>query len=165
MEPQSQAGDICPLCGGKLVKAGSIKDDLAKPSKNSAVWNRSICANLLFNDDTIICTQCWMAYSEQSHLWERSSELPDSFYRPLSTAIRKFPAPPAREGQSSAVYSQQVFFGATAKESIAYWCADSTNFLSNIRAYAGEHNLVIHVDEQERIPGQVFVSAETRPVP
>src|SRR5690242_1593997 len=63
----------CPVCGGPLVKIGTVTDDTNALSKNISVWNRSICANLLYGDDSVICTRCWHAHSEFTGTWQRAS--------------------------------------------------------------------------------------------
>ena len=156
------AADACPDCGGKLTKVGNVADDPTKPSKNISVWNRSICANMFYGDDSLICTRCWLSYSKQFQRWERSSELPDSFRRPLSPAIRGFPVPPAKNIKSLVVYSQQIT-GAQMSESVAFWCSDSADLIAGFRAYARKHGLSIRVEMQGHVPKQIYVAIETKP--
>jgi len=159
---RSSAADACPVCGGKLTTVGTVTDDRTKPSKNISVWNRSICANMFYDDASVICTQCWLSYSKQFQRWERSSELPDSFRRPLSAGIRGFPVPPAKNIKSLVVYSQQIA-GAKVSESVAFWCTDSDSLISDFRAYARKHNLSIRVEMQGRVRKQIYVAIETKP--
>jgi len=134
-----RAADGCPLCSGKLVKVGKITDDQSKPSKNLQVWNRSMCANMFYDNDSVICTQCWHAYSKHFSRWERSSELPGSFRRPLSAAVRKFPLPPAKDIKSPRVVHSQEIAGAQITESVLFWCTDSPKLLGSFRDYCREH--------------------------
>jgi hypothetical protein len=156
----SLAAEDCPACGGRLSNVGAITDDRAQPSKNLAVWNRSICANLFYGDDSLICTQCWMAHSKNLQTWERSSALPNSFHRPLSPATRDFPLPPASNIKSTVVYSQKLT-DMKVTESILFWCSNSPTFLSSVRAYAREHQLSLRIEVlTER--NAVIVAAQTK---
>ncbi len=116
--------EVCPWCGGALTKVGDITDDQSKPSKNLGVWNRSICANPFYDQDSVICSQCWHAYSKLLDSWERSSELPDSFRRPLAEDIRLFPLPSRKDITSLVVYSQNCT-PTQVTESVGFWCIDS----------------------------------------
>ena len=44
----------CPVCGGAVVAVEQVQDDVSKPSRNIAVWNRSICGNELFGPGATI---------------------------------------------------------------------------------------------------------------
>src|SRR6188474_2370597 len=79
--PQAGGAKVCPICSGKLVRIGTLKDDPSKPSKNYDAWNRSMCA-LLPPPDDAFCTRCWRTYSQNSEKWMRSSDDLASFYRP-----------------------------------------------------------------------------------
>jgi hypothetical protein len=157
-----RAGDDCPFCGGKLTKVGSVTDDRSKPSRNVAVWNRSICGNMFYNNDSIICTKCWQAHPYFLPYWERSSEAADSFRRPLAADIRQFPVPGAPDAKSSIIYSQKRQ-RAQVIESLSFWCADSPALLANVRNYAQYHGLSVRTEQQGRIPNQVFVSVDAKP--
>ena len=156
------AAETYPICTGGLAKVGTITDDRSKPSKNIAVWNRSMCANPFYDDDSIICTECWYSYSKQFSRWERSSELPDSFRRPLSVTIRQFPLPPAKEIKSLVVYSQQVA-GAQVTESVLFWCTDSPTLLDPFRDYCRVQNLSIDLYRAARMHNQTCVTIKTKP--
>ncbi len=152
----------CPLCGGALAKVGSITDDRSKPSLNVCVWNRSSCGNMMFGGDSVICTRCWQAYSEPMKKWEHGSEFPDSFYRPLSAAVREFPLPPAADLHSGVDY-YQYFSNGKWSESICFWCTDSADLINGFRSYAEEHGLSMQVDHRGYpIAKQACVTVETR---
>jgi hypothetical protein len=161
-EPQrapSPATDVCPLCGGKLVNVGNVPDDPAKPSLNLAVWNRSSCDNLLHGNDSVICTQCRHAYSTLMQRWERSSEMPDSFQRPLGEAICRFPLPPAKDIRSRVVYTQ-TWTPTQMTESVGFWCVHSPDLISAFRSYARQHDLSLRTQGWGEDPSQVFVVVE-----
>lgn len=156
-----RTNETCLHCGGQLAKVGTVKDDITKPSKNINVWNRSICANPFYGDDSIICTQCWLAHSTRFQRWERSSEVPASFHRPLSTVIRDFPIPSAKDIKSLVVYSQQIS-GTQVTESVVFWCTDSNSLISSFRAYASKHSLSLRITPQDRVRHEVSVSVTTK---
>jgi hypothetical protein len=56
----------CPICGGKLVDAGSLKDDRSKPSRNIELWNRSYHGNFwpFYSENSKICSRCYLAFNE-----------------------------------------------------------------------------------------------------
>lgn len=121
-----------------------------------------MCANVLYNADSVICLQCWLSYSERLQRWERSSELPDSFRRPLAAAIRAVPVPPARDVKSLVVYSQWIT-GSQVSESVSFWCSDSAGLIAGLRAHARKHDLSIRVEKEDHMPHQVYVVTETKP--
>jgi hypothetical protein len=152
----------CADCGGTLAKVGAVHDDTEKPSKNLKVWNRSICGNPFYGPDSVICTDCWLSYSELLDRWERSSALPDSFRRPLSKAIRDCPLPRAEDTKSGVVYSQWIETRRVT-ESVSFWCTDSVGFISQLREHARGQNLSLRVDQHGRIAKEVFVVMESKP--
>lgn len=156
--------DVCPLCGGRLTRVGDDTDDPTRPSENLAVWNRSICANMFYRDDSVICTRCRHAYSTWFNYWERGSELPESFQRPLGEAIRHFPLPPAKDITSAVVYSQ-TWTPTQRKESVAFWCTDAPGLLASFGEYAGQHDLALRTEPSDRFPNQVWVVVEAKPKP
>lgn len=152
----------CPLCGGVLTKVGDVTDDKSIPSKNIAVWNRSICGNHIYRQDSVICSKCWHAKSVFIHYWERRSILPDSFRRPLAEDIRRFPLPAEIEINSLVVYSQKC----TAKqviESVAFWCTKSPDIIASFRDYAQQHDLELRVEGKGDFPNEVWVAVEAKP--
>ncbi|MBK1884706.1 hypothetical protein JIN85_20005 [Luteolibacter pohnpeiensis] len=153
--PLFGAGE-CPACGGVVTTVGKVADDETKPSKNQWVWNRSICANLLFDEDSLICTRCWLAKDKnQPDTWMRSSLLPDSFVIPLSDAIRRFPEP--------GNYNQR-FVGKRRIESMSFWCADSPDLIGKFQNYCKQHDLTLKLTRSERYPKEVFVDVEQKPI-
>lgn len=115
--------------------------------------------NLLFGPDSRICTRCWHAEdSSEPATWMRSSELPDSFVTPLVEAIRKFPAPP-----DSASFDQR-FVGKHRMESLFFWCADSPNLIARFQNYCKQHELALDLKRSERLPKEVFVTVEHKPI-
>lgn len=156
-----KASARCPECGGALVKHGTVYDDLTKPSKNIAIWNRSSCANPFDDPNEPICTNCWLAYSETLERWERSSELPESFRRPLAAGIRECPLPAREEIKSRVVYSQEIDADGV-QESVLFWCVDSAEYIAKVKSFAREHQLTCRVEMQGRIENQVCITVETK---
>ena len=148
----------CPMCGARTVKLATVADDTNAPSKNLRVWNRSICANLLYGPDSDICTRCWHAHSITSGNWERASELPASFQRPLRAVIRGVPLP-SPDGLRSRVVFKQTFAKKTFTDTVAFWCADSQNIQSLLRAYCATNRLHFSA-ETNRLAGQIYVRIE-----
>lgn len=148
----------CPVCGGSVVKTATVVDDTNAPSRNLFVWNRSICGNLLYGPDSIICARCWHAHSKLVGRWERAAESPASFQRPLSPPIRGVPVPPAEALRSKVVFTQSYDKNRFA-ESLAFWCVNSENVLANVRGYCATNRLTFTA-KTNRIAGQVYVKIE-----
>jgi hypothetical protein len=145
----------CPICDGLLIPAHRIALEPNQPSKNVSVWNGSICGNLIFGADSPVCSQCWHAYSVTLNKWLRSSELPDTFYRPLSNRIRNVPLPPAKDTHGSIIYLQELLPGR--EESVSFWTVNDTGTLSKLRKYADENQLILTADQHGSMAGDVFV--------
>ena len=109
----------CPVCGGRVVKRAAVADDTNAPSKNLCVWNRSICANLFYGADSTICTRCWHAHSDTLGKWERASESPSTFQRPLRVAILGVPLPSSDTLRSRVVFTQ-TFAKKTFTDNVAF---------------------------------------------
>ncbi len=149
----------CPNCGVEVVTVGTVSDDETKPSKNQWVWDRSSCANLLHDKDSLICTRCWLVKDRtEPTVWMRSSELPSVFVIPLSAAIRGFPAP-----KNSANYDQR-FEAKNRVESLSFWCEDSKELIAGFQRYCEEHGLTIKVERSERHPREAYVLVEQKPI-
>src|SRR5437763_12490218 len=87
---------LCPVCHLGFVRAPktvAARGDV-EPRKNLAIWDGSYHGSD-YEDYSKICTRCWMAYYDYWRRWERASEVPDSFDRPLRPSIRHVPLPPA----------------------------------------------------------------------
>ncbi|HSI62246.1 MAG TPA: hypothetical protein VLE43_03985 [Candidatus Saccharimonadia bacterium] len=149
------AVDPCAYCGGKITHVGAITDDRAQPSKNLAVWNRSICANPFYGEDSLICTKCWLSFSKDFGYWERKSNQPDSFHRALTPEIRNFPAP-----SPGGVYAQYQKDGR-CWESAMFWCTRSDKLASTFRDYARKHGLSINIDPRPDVK-QMIVTVRTK---
>jgi len=147
----------CPVCGGSVVKIATVVDDTNAPSRNLCVWNRSICANLFYGHDSVICTRCWHAHSDTLGKWERSSESPTTFQRPLRVVIGGVPLPSSDSLRSRVVFTQT--FAKKTTDSVAFWCVDSQSIQSALRAYCATNRLHLSA-ETNRIAGQVYVRIE-----
>ena len=148
----------CPVCGGRVVKTAMVSDDTNAPSRNLCVWNRSTCANLLYGSRSVVCTRCWHARSEFLGKWERASESPSSFQKPLSSVIRGVPVPSADSVRSRVVFTQ-TYAKKRFAESVAFGCVDSESVLSCLRGYCAANRLTFSA-ETNRMPGQVYVKIE-----
>ena len=155
----SVAADKCPACGGAVTTVGKVTDDKTKESKNLEVWDRSSCAFTGHDEDSVICTRCWCVEDRtEPTVWIRSSKLPNSFFIPLSKAIREFPAP-----KDSAGYEQR-FEGEKRIESLSFWCTDAPDLIAKYQRYCKEHDLTLELDRSERYPKKVFVDVEQKPI-
>lgn len=155
----------CPVCGGPVVKTGTITDDTNAPSKNVCVWNRSSCGNVLYGPNSLICTRCWYARSDFSELvdrWAFASESPASFQRPLSPAILGVPVPP--DAVRSGVVFRQTYEKKEFAESMSFWCVDSESVLAGVRAYCATNGLTFTA-MRNRLPGEAYVDISTRSAP
>jgi hypothetical protein len=148
----------CPVCGGSVVKTATVVDDTNAPSRNLRVWNRSICANLLYGSDSVICTRCWHAHSKVVGRWERAAESAGSFQIPLRAVIRDVPLPSADSLRSHVVFTQ-TFAKNTFADSVAFWCVNSQSIQSGLRAYCTTNRLHLST-ETNRIAGQIYVRIE-----
>jgi hypothetical protein len=146
----------CPICGSKLTTVGAVTDDTTQPSKNLCIWNRSICANQFYNDQSSICGQCWSSHFDLLNCWERSSELPASFHHPLAPAIANIPLPPKSSIKSLVVYSQKME-NTKFSDSVHFWCVNNADTIQALRKYAEQHDLFIKIDEKTSPADQVTV--------
>src|SRR5678815_1593472 len=135
--------------------------------RNISVWNRSICGNWIYRGSSPLCIRCWHARGDalwpgQPRHWERSSELADSFHRPLGSAIRQFPVPAPNQTKSGVVYSQR-FVCTKPAESVLFWCIDSAELLATFGPYCHQHDLSIEFYRAPSMPNQVCVTIATKP--
>ena len=153
---------LCPVCHFGIIRAPDAvasRGDV-QPSKNLAIWNGSY-HGADYEDYSKICTRCWMAYHAKLGVWERASEVPDTFQRPLSPAIRQVPLPPSEHVHYRVVY-KQAFSDHQFGESVAFWCDDIPEVIEPLRAYAAAHDLLFAIDEPPPDPGQQFVRVATK---
>ena len=148
----------CPVCRGRTANIRTVTDETNAPSRNLCVWNRSVCANLLYGPDSVICTQCWQARSPHLDRWERASEIADSFQKPLGPVIRGFPLPPSDRLRSRVVFTQ-AYANARFTESVAFWCVDREGVLAGLRGYCATNALTFSA-ETNMIAGQIYVKIE-----
>ena len=154
---------LCPVCHLGFVRAPeavATRGDV-ESSKNLAIWNGSYHGPD-YEDYSKICTRCWMAYYDYWRRWERASEVPDSFHRPLRPSIRHVPLPAAEHVHNRVVYTQYWSRGQI-RETVGFWCDDLPEVIEPLRAYAAAHNLFFGIDEPPRLEGQQFVRIETDP--
>ncbi|HYJ07197.1 MAG TPA: hypothetical protein VEX43_18860 [Chthoniobacterales bacterium] len=154
---------LYPVCHLGIIRAPEVVASRGnvEPSKNLAIWNGSYHGPD-YEDYSKICNRCWMAYHPALGFWERASEVPDAFHRPLRAAIRNVPLPPADHVHFRVVYTQR-FRDHQFSESVAFWCDDIPTVLQPLRDYAAAHNLFFGIDEPARKEGQRFVCVETNP--
>ncbi|MCP4460157.1 MAG: hypothetical protein GY816_19355 [Cytophagales bacterium] len=148
----------CPVCGGMPISTLQIKDDRSKPSKNIAVWNRSICGNSLFETYSTICQKDWYAYSPYFETWTLVLENPDGFSNKLKEGIYSFPLPIVQNLRSLTVYRQVIGRKRTV-HSISFWCETDEDYFKKIEAYSKKNRLKLKID-RNKIEGQSFLSAE-----
>jgi hypothetical protein len=147
----------CPVCGGKLARAGSLNDDTTAPSRNICVWNRSICGNLLYGPDSVVCTRCWYARSPQLRQWERRLGDPDGFRQPLRPEVRRVPLPTGDRLRYSAVF-WQAYADKAFTDGVAFWCADDAALLSRLRDYCTTSHLTLTAETATSQPGAVCIN-------
>jgi len=151
------AADPCPVCKGEVTTVGKIKDDPSNSRKNEWVWSTSPeCGPALFDGNSLICKRCWFAKQpmKPDAWWVRSTVLPDSFFIPLSAAIRNFPAPP-----NLANYDQK-FIREHRTDSISFMCKITPEMTSKFRKYCKEHKLSLDLTEFKSGEVLVVVSKE-----
>jgi hypothetical protein len=146
---------FCAVCGAPTVPIGTIHDDPTRPSPNLSVWNRSICANVLFGPNSSICTRCQHAYSPMMQRWMLALKDPNGFLKPLHHDIADFPLPQKERIKSLAVYSQE-YDGQHFTESIGFWCAADESYLAIAQTYAAAHSLILNI-ERERLPHENYL--------
>ncbi len=154
---------LCPACHVGIVLSPELVATraAAEPSKNLAIWNGSYHGPD-YEHYSKICTLCWMAYHNKLNYWERASEVPDAFHRPLTVAIRHVPLPSAEHIHFRVVYSQ-YFRNQRFDESVAFWCDDSPQVLQPLRDYATAYHLLFSVDTASRKEGLVWLDITTNP--
>ncbi len=151
---------LCPVCGGILraPRAVAAKADV-QPSKNLAIWNGSYHGPP-YEDYSRVCTRCWMAYHDYWKRWERASDVPDSFYRPLRPAIRNVPLPPPERIHFLVVYTQSIDRRRVA-EMVHFWCDNSPAVIAPLESYAASHSLVWRTSLSYSEPEQICVHLQT----
>lgn len=153
----------CGVCNGPVVSIASVTDDRTKPSRNIKVWNRSICANLTYSGDSLICTRCWHAYSPyMPGTWQRALERPEGFQQALSFAIAQFPLPSNDNVHSLVVYYQS-WDGSVCDEEVMFWATDDDQYLSRAEKFAEANGLVLAIERDRGAKEQVIVSAKAKP--
>ena len=159
-------GGKCPICGGKLVEAGSLKDDESKPSRNIELWNRSYHGAFwpFYNERLQICSRCYVVFNTTTNKWTRASEEPNSFLVPLQRSILSFPLPKKSLIKSFVVYAQS-FGGKDAAEgrieSVSLWLATDRPTLNKIERYCNDNNLKFEPYTAPSMPNQTYIKAET----
>lgn len=149
----------CPVCGGKVTTAGQIVDLKGKSVHNLELWDFSYHGWRL-PSNTLVCTRCWFISKWEQEEWTRIHSKPDTFFRPLSPAIRQFPVP--AEGGN---YIQEFLGGSDVTESISLWCKDSEELVTRFNDYGKEHGLAIEVQNRNdpSYPGKMYVRIDTKP--
>ncbi len=150
----------CGSCGGTVVPISSVTDDRSKPSRNVSVWTRSSCANPLYCDDDVICTQCSHAYSSMLRKWTLGLRDPAGFKGSLCPSVLHFPVPSGTNVTSSIVYGQELD-GSNRIDSVGFWCSDDKSYSVTVQAYANKMNLVLKTSQKGRLPGEVYLRAES----
>jgi hypothetical protein len=148
----------CPVCGGRVVKIGTLTDATNAPSRNLCGWDGSICGNLLYGPDSLICTGCWLAHSKLVGNWERAAESPATFRKPLSRRIFNVPVPSEASLRSGVVFTQS-YAKKTFAERVTFWCVDNEIILASLKSYCATNGLSFNA-ETNRIAGQVYVKIE-----
>ncbi len=154
---------LCPVCHVGIVLSPELvaARAAAEPSKNLGIWNGSYHGPN-YEDYSKICTLCWMAYDNKLNYWERASEVPDAFHRPLTAPIRHVPLPSAEYIHFRVVYTQ-YFRNQKFDESVAFWCDDIPQVLQPLRDYATAHQLLFSADRASRRERCVWVGITTKP--
>jgi len=161
----AKAPTCCPICGGQLVSVGELADDTSLPSKNLDVWNRSYHGDPswpFFQNESPVCSRCYIAYTGFSNKWTKSNESADAFFVPLAQAVASFPLPPIALITSRVVYSQE-FAGIEAsggrQEAVGMWFRNSPTALDAMHLHAESNNLALTTDTSPSNPGETCVSA------
>lgn len=153
----------CPACHGPVVPVDTLIDDALRPSRNLAVWNRSICGNLFFGGSAPYCTACNYAYSPVLSGWMLSSEDRSAFRRSLSPTIATVPLRPGSQVTSRIVYSQR-FSGGAWVDSIGLWCIEDAGYLEQLARHAAANDITLSKRHYLSKSGEVYVDLTTRPV-
>jgi len=118
--------------------------ELVKKIENLEVWPAG-CSALGNYKTKVVCTQCRFAYDPLFQHWERRSEDPNDFHRPLSPFIRNFPRG-ARDGKASlANYYQQIRDDHVERESLIYWTRDEYSLIKQqVLGYLNTSRLILN---------------------
>jgi len=105
-----------PIIYGLLKQSPELEREI----KNLEIWPGGCCVR---DEETkTVCTKCMYAYDSISRYWEKSSENPSHFGKPLSRLIANFP-------QKQAQYYQDIKDGAVYRESVYFWTAEEPSAL------------------------------------
>jgi hypothetical protein len=165
----AKPSNCCPICGGSLTVVGKVTDITSLPSKNVRVWNRSYHGDPAypFNDESPICSRCFIAYSHDTDKWCISNESVESFFVPLQPSVAGLPSPPTSMITSLVVYNQE-FMGIGANggrlESVGFWFRNSPRTLDAMRIHSASNRLDLRVKADESEPGETYVMASTATV-
>ena len=149
----------CPICEGELVDVTQQKDDQSKPSRNLAVWNRSVCANPFFHEGSLICLRDGYAYEFQLEHWELSLEDRDGFAHPLDKAIYEFPLPIAERIKSRVVYSQRFVDLGEVEHEFGLWTSNDDDYFDKISNYSDENGIDLSIEPYPD-RGEVYFTAK-----
>jgi hypothetical protein len=155
--PRPDPPKFCALCGAPTISIGTIEDDRSRPSRNIAVWNRSMCGNLFYGTGSAICSRCWQAYSTPLRRWQLGLDDPSGFYLPLSEEMTQFPLPKSDGAEVHPVYYQE-YDGEVLTEKVAFWCKSDDKYLAAAQAHAAKHSLELKVYRAGRLPDEMHLT-------
>ena len=151
------AAEICPFCKLKTIEISTIHDDINIPSKNLCVWNRSMCGNLSYPNNSNICGKCWFSYNSSLKLWEKSVEDKKAFVNPLSNEIENIPLPDIASIKSRVVYTKE-FKDGKISEKLAFWCKISGGYVNILKEYCLKNKIKVTVDEKESVNNGIYIT-------
>ena len=151
----------CGACNGPVVRLKTVPiPRVPTQSKNSFVWNDSICGNLLIGPESLICRNCWHVFLPQLGEWTRSLHSASGFVQPLDPSIASAPTPKNSELRSSIAF-KQTYRTNRFTDSVLFWGDDDDAFLTQLKNYASTNKLIVQIGQRDRIPGQIHVRIST----
>lgn len=134
----------CPSCNKECTPIFEIKDDVTKPSKNLSVWNRSMCASLIFY--THVCKEHFYAYCLTFKKWELSLEGKNAFPIKLHKSIHQMPI--SKKPRYRVVYSQEIY-EKRREDSVAFWFIHDEKYIHYVKDYVKANNLEMRLEEKK----------------
>jgi hypothetical protein len=138
-----------PIVAGLLW----MTPELQRKIENVEVWPVG-CRPIGIYTTQVVCMRCKFAYKPVFGHWERRSQDPTDFHRPLSPLVRDFPRP----AFAAANFYQRIHDDHIEGESMIYWTKVGFEYIrEDVLKFAAAHDLEV-VDERatdERYPDAI----------
>lgn len=141
---QEQPTNACPVCQATaIVNYGTIRGNTNMLGRNYVIWNRSFCGDLLHNDHSPVCTNCWYASNLLNGDWNLALASITGFHFPLRKEIVDFPLPSDGTG---ALYEQTIS-GNSIVDRVRLWTKLDLNYETMVRVYCKTNDIGLELNK------------------